>query len=400
MPPASRRNRSGRAPARTLLLLALAALGVFLVGFAVLYGRSENGLILRARLGLPADRAGLTRTLSKTIREELVAFGIPPASQVIHVDEKAGPDEPRVRWTAYLPGRASTLQLNARLTGSLEQRRARVFDAWEDTLAAPGSAVHLLVGAGGVLTHEIVLQRRSDVAGAPSGEPARLLLVVDEFGPEASDSLAGQFLALGVPVTGAVLPGYRSTRNWANRLSQKGHEVLVQLPLEPEGYPKRDPGPGAILVDMPSGQIQRLVQKHLKEVPHATGATSFMGSLALADVAAMDAVMTELKRGQVYFLDPRDVTVSVAVERAAQAGVTTFRVDQTFEAPGRFETQVKAMQRQLDAAVSLARRRGYAIVLAHPDPAALALLRREIPKLLRSGVRFEPVSALLQPQAY
>ena len=46
------------------------------------------------------------------------------------------------------------------------------------------------------------------------------------------------------------------------------------------------------------------------------------------------------------------------------------------------------------------RRRGYAIVLAHPDRAALAVLEREVPKLRRSGVRFERVSTLLKPQAY
>ena len=170
--------------------------------------------------------------------------------------------------------------------------------------------------------------------------------------------------------------------------------------MEPEGFPKRDPGPGAVLVDMPTGQIQRTVRKHLTEIPFVVGATSFQGAMALADGAAMAAVMAELERADMFWLDARIVPSSVAAERAAEAGVLTFRIDQILEAPGRRDAQVKALGRLLDDAVKLARRRGYAIVLVHPDRAGLDVLRREVPKLRRSGVRFETVSTLLKPQAF
>jgi polysaccharide deacetylase 2 family uncharacterized protein YibQ len=82
--------------------------------------------------------------------------------------------------------------------------------------------------------------------------------------------------------------------------------------MEPMNYPQRDPGPGAILVDMPSGQIQRTVKKHLSDIPHASGATSYMGAMALADGGAMSAVMQELKRSEKFYLDARTVPSSVA----------------------------------------------------------------------------------------
>jgi len=355
---------------------------------------------MRASLGLPVDEGALTRSLSKTIKATLTDFGIPPGAQVIRlldVDEGSGA---RVEWIAYLPGRASTLQLNARLTEALTARHAVVLDAWEDTLATPGSAVHLLVGAGKLRTHELVLQRRVDAAGAREYEPARLFLVVDQFGSAASDTLGAAFLALDVPLTGAVLPRMPKSKEWAIRLHGERHEVLVQIPMEPEGYPKRDPGPGAVLVDMPSGQIQRTVRKHLAEIPHVVGATSFQGAMALTDGTAMTAVMAELERAGAFWLDARVVPSSVAADRAAEAGVITFRIDQILEAPGRSDAQMKAIGRLLDDAVALARRRGYAIVLVHPDQPGLDVLRREVPKLRRSGVRFEAISTLLKSQAY
>ncbi|MGH7725651.1 MAG: divergent polysaccharide deacetylase family protein [Candidatus Eiseniibacteriota bacterium] len=431
-----RRSR-GRNSTALVLFLAVVAILTFAGGVAVLHGRSEEGLILRARVGLPVDRVALTRTIGKIAHRTFSEFGVPLGAQVAKdrrgkqvdaldpprslyagttanasgrgekreagwvVDGKGsrGPARPPIVWTAYLPGRASTLQLNARMSENLRAKGAAVLDAWEDTLATAGSQVHLVLGAGNIATHEIRLERRTDAVGARGYESARLMLVVDAFASPGADTLGASFLNLDVPLTVAVLPQSKSTKAWGERLKRAGHEVLLQIPMEPLNYPQRDPGPGAVLVDMPSGQIQRLVKRHLSEVSPATGATSYMGAMALSDVAAMTAVMNELKRAEVYYLDARTIPGSIAAERAAQEGVTCFRVDQRLETPGKYETQVKMLGKQLEAAVDLARRRGYAIVLVHPDKPSLAVLRRDVPKLLRSGVRFERLSSLLKPQA-
>jgi len=394
----SRGSRGGDTSILSRILLVLAALATLAFGFALLWSRTDDGLIARARFGFPVDRAALTRTLAKTVRTTLIDFGISPGAQVIHTLDD-GPRGARVRWTAYLSGRASTLQLNEELTANLARRHAQVVDAWEDTLAAPGSGVHLLVGAGSVVTHEIVLERRDDIAGARGSEPARLLLVVDSFGPAENDSLARRVFDLGVPFTAAVLPRLRGTKEWIARLEKAGAPVLVQLPMEPMNYPKRDPGPGAVIVDMSAGQIMRTVRKDLGDVPHALGATSYMGQMALGDDGAMGAVMQELKRADLFYLDVHAVPMSTAADHASRAGVLCFRADSILESMGGHDAQVRALGHLLDDAVDLARRRGYAIVVAHPDGPSLDVLKRAIPKLKRSGVRFETLKTLLEPRA-
>jgi len=393
------RSRKGKGSTRTNVLLVLLALLVLVCGFAYLWSRSDEGLIARANLGLPVDRSGLERTLSRTLRTTILDFGVGSGSQVIKTLPHPGPNEPLIRWTAYLSPRASTLQLNERISEALARRKADVIDAWEDTLAAPGSSVHLLVGAGKVVTHEILLERRNDVGAAKELAPARLLLVVDAFGPAENDSLARRFLALDVPFTAAVLPQLHGTRAWVERLRKNDTEVLLQLPMEPLNYPKRDPGPGAVLVDMSPGQIVRTVHKDVEDVPRAVGATSYMGQMALGDEAAMGATMQELKRAGLFYLDVRAVPTSVATDHAAHEGVLWFKADVQLEALGRYDAQVRSLTRLLDSAVDLARRRGYAIVVAHPDAATLDVLARAVPKLKRSGVRFEVLSSLLTPQA-
>src|SRR5262249_37871171 len=138
----------------------LLVLATFATGFAILWGRSEDGLVTRARWGLPVDRTMLARTIAKTVRATILDFGVPLGAQVIKVEKG------RPRWTVYLSGRSSTMQLNAKLAENLEAKHMEVLDGWEDTLATPGSEVHLLVGAGRVVTHELVLERRNDVVGS------------------------------------------------------------------------------------------------------------------------------------------------------------------------------------------------------------------------------------------
>jgi polysaccharide deacetylase 2 family uncharacterized protein YibQ len=107
--------------------------------------------------------------------------------------------------------------------------------------------------------------------------------------------------------------------------------------------------------------------------------------------------MTELKREG----SPRRAhgPASVAADRAAREGVLCFRIDTVLEAPGRYDAEVKGLNRLLDDSIDLARRRGYAIVVAHPDGPSLDVLKRAIPKLKRSGVRFESLKTLLEPRA-
>ena len=84
--------------------------------------------------------------------------------------------------------------------------------------------------------------RRSD------GGPRRIALLVDELGArgDAFDTV----LALGRPLTVAILPELPLSRRLAREAARAGLEVTLELPLEPYGFPAVDPGPGVLLVSM------------------------------------------------------------------------------------------------------------------------------------------------------
>ena len=67
--------------------------------------------------------------------------------------------------------------------------------------------------------------------------------MIDDLGRSLAD--VDRLLALGVPLTYAVLPFERRTPRWSRRLRGGGAEILCHLPMEAEGG--ANPGPNAIL---------------------------------------------------------------------------------------------------------------------------------------------------------
>ncbi|MCC6514089.1 MAG: divergent polysaccharide deacetylase family protein, partial [Geothrix sp.] len=123
----------------------------------------------------------------------------------------------------------------------------------------------------------------SEAAKPLSPEPAqplpRLALVIDDLGyiqPELVTRLCSQ----PVPFSVAVLPYQEHTRESADIAHRLGKEVMLHLPMEPIGYPGpgRDPGPNAILYNLPEAEVRRRVRMALDDIPHRTGVNNHMGS--------------------------------------------------------------------------------------------------------------------------
>jgi hypothetical protein len=77
-------------------------------------------------------------------------------------------------------------------------------------------------------------------------------------------------LALGRPVTIAVLPGLPASREVAARAAAAGLQVLLHLPLEAEET-GRVLGPGGITTDMETEAIKAQVRAALDGIPGAAG---------------------------------------------------------------------------------------------------------------------------------
>ena len=78
----------------------------------------------------------------------------------------------------------------------------------------------------------------------------------------------------------------------------QGHEVLLQIPMEPFDYPDNDPGPQTLLTSANAEQNLDRLHWHLSRFQGYAGIANFMGARFVATDAAMQPVIREAaKRG-------------------------------------------------------------------------------------------------------
>ena len=220
--------------------------------------------------------------------------------------------------------------------------------------------------------------------------PPRVAIVIDDLGNELAP--AQRIAGWKQPVAGAVLPDLRWSAASAEALLHGGKEVLLHLPMEPEGYPRVRPGPGLVLRSQSDAEIERLIEEDLATVPGAIGVNNHMGSAATADPRVMRAVVRVLSRRSLFFLDSRTTDATVAEKTAEEASVraTSRRV---FLDDVATESAIAA---QLDELVRRAKQEGDAVAIGHPYPVTLFVLEKELAGLSQRGVRLVRVSELVK----
>ena len=149
---------------------------------------------------------------------------------------------------------------------------------------------------------------------------ARVAIVVGGLGLSQTGTQAA-IAKLPSEVTLAFAPQGNSIGRWMQAGRQKGHEILMQAPLEPFDYPNVNPGRNTLtLAATPEENIDNL-HWTLSRTTNYTGIMNYMGARFVADPAAMSPVMAELGKRGLLYLDDGSTARSVAPELAMKNGV-------------------------------------------------------------------------------
>jgi len=174
--------------------------------------------------------------------------------------------------------------------------------------------------------------------------------------------------------------------------TEKRREIMLHLPMQPQGYPATDPGPKAVLVGMSAAEIRDRLNDALASLTNVTGVNNHMGSAATSDLPTMSTLMSLLRERDLFFVDSLTSARSVAYHEAVRAGIPAARNRIFLDYDSENEITIAANLAQL---VRSARSAGFAVGIGHPHRATAAVLAREIPRLMKEGVRFVTVSELL-----
>jgi polysaccharide deacetylase 2 family uncharacterized protein YibQ len=170
-----------------------------------------------------------------------------------------------------------------------------------------------------------------------------------------------------------------------------GHELLVSIPMEPQGYSLNDPGPSALMTGLAPAENAARLRHVLSLFAGYVGATGAMGNGLRGERYAasgqMPPLLDELAKRGVLYIDPRPGGTLPATPNLASRAV-----DLVLDEPP-VRTELEAKLAQLE---QIARDRGSALGLAGaPSPVTTERIAAWATGLTRRGVVLVPVSALV-----
>ncbi|HBG06821.1 MAG: hypothetical protein A2075_24735 [Geobacteraceae bacterium GWC2_58_44] len=221
----------------------------------------------------------------------------------------------------------------------------------------------------------------------PKG-PGQVAIIIDDMGSSMQELQA--FLSIRLPLTFSVIPSLGHAKGVSEGAHLAGAEVMVHMPMEPEGYPKQPLEKIGLLLNMGNPEIQERVNSYFRTVPHAVGANNHMGSRFTQNAEKMEVVLKVLKGKGVFFVDSKTSPASVGYQTARAMGLKC-GVRQVFLDNVQDEA---AIAKQLAEVAAIARRKGAAIAICHPHPSTIRALQSVMPELAKSGITFVYASAL------
>lgn len=315
-------------------------------------------------------------------REQVEAFlaGLPVPAAAITREPAETPRDYRIRHRAPQAAPVEVLRRKLRkLTPPL-------------TLATPEDGVLTIVDpAGRTLLSIQFLPTLPPPVGKPplAAKGGKVAIIMDDLGRSLPQ--ARKLLALEQPVTLAVLPGEPHATAVANAAHAASREVMLHMPMEPQGYPVVDPGDDALLLSQSDDALHEAMLAQLAKVPHAVGVNNHMGSRFTEDERGMGLVMGVLRKRGLFFVDSLTSSHSVGGSAGSQAGVPVLRRDVFLDNVA----EVGKIVREIERLAEKARRNGSALGICHPYPETFAALQQELPRLAREGIEFVRVGELV-----
>jgi uncharacterized protein len=226
-------------------------------------------------------------------------------------------------------------------------------------------------------------------SGGVANQP-KIVIVVSGLGISARQTQAA-IAQLPPGITLAFQPYDSDVQRWIGEARRQGHEVLLEVPMEPYDFPDSDPGPHTLrAAASESTNIQRLSWSLSRATGYA-GITNLLGDRFMTDSEALDPVMTYVARRGLLFFDTGGVSHSVAPDVAKSVSAPFLQASTEIDA---IQAGMEIDQR-LSELETRARLNGWAAGSAFLYPVTVDRLTVWAKGLSGRGIALVPASAIV-----
>jgi hypothetical protein len=216
-----------------------------------------------------------------------------------------------------------------------------------------------------------------------NGKP-RVALIVGGLGLNATATKAA-IERLPPEITLSFVPYADGLQSWIDQARAAGHEVMIEIPMEPIDFPNNDPGPYTLMAQGPSSEVTRRLEWLLSRGAGYFAVTNYLGARFLQTEPALSNFTAALKARGVGFYDDGS-----ARGRAGGAGVPRGSADTIIDQ----DLASDAIDRQLTALEATALSRGQSLGVGFAYPVTVGQVARWAQGLPGRGYQLAPASAV------
>ncbi len=193
---------------------------------------------------------------------------------------------------------------------------------------------------------------------------------------EAIDTLPPQVTLSFVPYT-------QNLQTWIDLARAAGHEVIIEVPMQPTNYPDNDPGPQTLLANMRNEDLMARMNWVMTRATGYFAMSNYQGGAFFKDKAGMATFMQTLKARGIAFVDDGQA-------RGLPGAWARLSADRVIDS----QINAQAITQQLAGLETQAKSRGMALGTGFAYPVTLAVAIRWTQTLESKGLQLAPASAL------
>ena len=184
-------------------------------------------------------------------------------------------------------------------------------------------------------------------------------------------------------------------KSWVREARQKGHEILLDIPMEPIGFPKNDPGRATLLTS--SNEVENLnrLEHIMKQAGGYVGLLGTLGTKFMLHSETFLPVLRSIKQRGLIYVDSRSTSRSLGPELASSIQLpkafNNVFVDK--------EPSQEKIKNKLDELERIALKRRFAVGIAQPLPITIEILSQWTKGLKTKQISLAPITAIVDKQS-
>ena len=184
-------------------------------------------------------------------------------------------------------------------------------------------------------------------------------------------------------------------KSWVREARQKGHEILLDIPMEPIGFPKNDPGRATLLTS--SNEVENLnrLEHIMKQAGGYVGLLGTLGTKFMLHSETFLPVLRGIKQRGLIYVDSRSTSRSLGPELASSIQLpkafNNVFVDK--------EPSQEKIKNKLDELERIALKRRFAVGIAQPLPITIEILSQWTKELKTKQIALAPITAIVDKQS-